>query len=320
MKSVLNLIAVTLFLGSVCASARGKHHRHNGRHGARHHKSESQPVTSEICPSGEPAKRTQLTNYYTPVISVARCDNGKNGLVNYNSHGRNGEACEQSMIDKVVKRIEGAAVVLSSTGTHMGVLVSPMGPLQEILNSGLEFSENPPPGTPDGMMHVSGVNCPLGYGSKIDGQPVCLDPFKTVACSSQHAIGDLVYIPALVGIKYPRYPGQPKLVYETYKGHDGYFSCGDIGSAIQGEHIDLFVGLINPYSEANPFRGFSNTKRFGVCWVPREDPEKRYLFHTAVDLNASFPQLSPGTLGNYLNAYLLAKAFTMNTFWNWVRD
>jgi hypothetical protein len=74
----------------------------------------------------------------------------------------------------------------------------------------------------------------------------------------------------------------------------------------------LFTAFINPYSEDNPFLKFSSTTQFGVCWIPRDlekDPERKYLFHVASDMNPSFPALGPATFANYTNEFILAGAF-----------
>ncbi|MGZ3722368.1 MAG: hypothetical protein ACXVA9_05530 [Bdellovibrionales bacterium] len=271
----------------------------------------TEPYTSERCPNAEFAKRTRMTNYYTPVMAPIKCKNGQLGLLNFSEKEKNGNACNQKTIDAVVKRMEGAGTVLSELGQFQGVLVSPRGPILEISNSGMYFSETLPKGSPDGMFHVAPPQCPLGYGSKLNGDPVCLDPFRTIACSPRHAIGDLAFIPAAVGITYPRFPGQPKEDYDRLPGHDGYFICGDIGDMIQGEHVDLFTAFINPYAAKNPFGIFSSTRKYGVCWVPNEDKdrERRYQFHKASDVNPQFPYLDEWTLANYANNRLLAQAF-----------
>lgn len=259
----------------------------------------------------------RMTNYYTPVMSAVKCKDGRLGLINYHQKEKSGDACDTSTIKGVVKRMEGAATLVSAGGQFEGVLVSPAGPLTEIKNAGIRFNENPPIGTPEGMFHVVEPQCPLGYGSKVNGEPVCLDPFKTIACPPHHAIGEVAFIPAAVDIKYPRYPGQPKAEYERLPGHDGYFACGDIGDMIQGEHVDLFTAFINPYAADNPFAKFSSTRKYGVCWAPRDadkDRERRYRFYTAMDMNRNFPYLDPWTHTTYANNRYLAQAFGMRWY------
>jgi hypothetical protein len=286
--------------------------RRHSRHRERHR--ESSPdgnETKEICPNGKFARGMRLTNYYTPVLAPVKCKEGQVGLMNLHSK-ESGDACNLGTINGVVKRTEGAGTVLTALGQFNGVLVSPAGPIAEIKKTGVRFSETLPKGSPEGMFHVAEPQCPVGYGNKINGEPVCLDPFRMIACPKQHAIGEVAFIPATVGIQFPRYPGQPKWIYENLPGSDGYFACGDIGVAIKGPHVDIFVAFINPASPQNPFRHLDGPKQ-GVCWAPKDedDPEHRYKYHTAKELNPHFPWLDPWTLAFYTNGFFLAEAFQL---------
>lgn len=307
-----------LFLLTLCATliyspAEAKRRHRHGHHRHSAHSEDDESRTSEPCPNGEFAKRMRMTNYYTPVMSAIKCKNGRLGLIN----NRGGDACSPETIKGVVKRMEGAATIISAGGQFEGVLVSPAGPLAEIKNSGVSFNDEPPIGTPEGMYHVVVPQCPLGYGSKINGEPVCLDPFKTIACPPHHPIGEVAFIPAAVDIKYPRHAGQSKAEYERLPGHDGYFVCGDIGDMIQGEHVDLFIAFINPYAPENPFIKFSSTRKYGVCWAPKDadqDRERRYKFHIATEMNRNFPYLDAWTHTTYANNRYLAQAFGMRWY------
>ncbi len=68
-------------------------------------------------------------------------------------------------------------------------------------------------------------------------------PFRTIAVDrTQIPIGSVLYIPAAKGVTVTLPSGEQVV-------HDGYFYAADVGSAIKGNHIDVFIG---PTTE-NPF-------------------------------------------------------------------
>ncbi len=78
-----------------------------------------------------------------------------------------------------------------------------------------------------GRFAVMGPEHPYGMGVK----NLPLIPLRTIAVDPSHIpIGSNVYIPQFDG-----------LVLPGGKRHDGCFTAHDIGSAIKGEHIDIFV-------------------------------------------------------------------------------
>lgn len=77
---------------------------------------------------------------------------------------------------------------------------------------------------------------PYGVGNK--NNP--LTPFKSIACDQRrYKFGSTVLIPSAVGVKLP-----------NGEIHDGVFTCEDVGGAIKGNHIDVYIG---PYKK-NPFK------------------------------------------------------------------
>ena len=71
------------------------------------------------------------------------------------------------------------------------------------------------------------------YGIGVSGQS--LRPFKSVAVDKELIrIGTQLYIPYTDGIKLP-----------DGTVHQGFFYADDVGSAIRGNHIDIFVGIEN---------------------------------------------------------------------------
>lgn len=94
---------------------------------------------------------------------------------------------------------------------------------------------------------VSGYACKYGMGAATDRsysyKMMCLEPFYSVAADlSIYHLGDVIYIPHLVGIKLP-----------TGEKHDGYVIVRDTGEAIRGKgRFDFFVGFHSVFSN-NPF-------------------------------------------------------------------
>ncbi|MEL7147027.1 MAG: 3D domain-containing protein [Bacteroidota bacterium] len=73
-----------------------------------------------------------------------------------------------------------------------------------------------------------------GYGKGTKNYQ--LHPFKSIAVDiSVIPIGSVVFIPAAVGTSYTD-------VNDGLVSHDGYFMAVDVGSAIKGNHIDVFLG------------------------------------------------------------------------------
>jgi len=82
-------------------------------------------------------------------------------------------------------------------------------------------------------------NTPYGEGS--NGNQ--LVPYRTIAVDrTLIPIGSVVYIPAARGVSVTLPSGDRAV-------HDGYFYAGDVGSAIKGNHIDVFLGI----AKQNPF-------------------------------------------------------------------
>jgi 3D (Asp-Asp-Asp) domain-containing protein len=80
---------------------------------------------------------------------------------------------------------------------------------------------------------------PYGYGTG----GFNLVPYRTIAVDrTQIPIGSVLFIPAARGMRIILPSGEPVV-------HDGYFFAADVGSAIHGNHIDVFVGT----AERNPF-------------------------------------------------------------------
>lgn len=79
------------------------------------------------------------------------------------------------------------------------------------------------------------------YGEGANGNQ--LVPYRTIAVDrTLIPIGSVVYIPAARGVTVTLPSGDRAV-------HDGYFYAGDVGSAIKGNHIDVFLGT----AKQNPF-------------------------------------------------------------------
>lgn len=102
--------------------------------------------------------------------------------------------------------------------------------------------------------------CPYGYGVRA----LCLDPFYSVAADLRiHNVGDVIYVPRLVGAKLP-----------DGSKHTGYLVIRDEGGAIIGEdRFDFFTGFFGPYDQGNVFAelGFGDKRhRFGYQKMDEE--------------------------------------------------
>lgn len=90
--------------------------------------------------------------------------------------------------------------------------------------------------------------CPYGLGDSADNvmsyKVMCLDPYRSVAADlSIYRLGDVIYMPDLVGVALPN-----GLV------HDGYLIVRDSGGGIKGVgRFDFFTGFENTSKKTNPF-------------------------------------------------------------------
>ncbi|MGI0484707.1 DUF3747 domain-containing protein [Pantanalinema rosaneae CENA516] len=87
------------------------------------------------------------------------------------------------------------------------------------------------------------------YGDGVSG--LRLVPYRTIAVDRNLIpIGSVIYIPAARGTVVTLPSGQRVT-------HDGYFYAADVGGAIEGNHIDVFLGI----AEQNPFRFVTSSPR-----------------------------------------------------------
>lgn len=71
----------------------------------------------------------------------------------------------------------------------------------------------------------------FGTGNKRNA----LIPYKSIACDqSIYKYGQIFFIPSAKGAILP-----------DSSIHDGVFTCGDVGGAIKGNHIDTFIGFVD---------------------------------------------------------------------------
>lgn len=90
------------------------------------------------------------------------------------------------------------------------------------------------------------------YGEGVQGYE--LVPYRTIAVDpTLIPIGSVVYIPAARGTTVVLPSGDRAI-------HDGYFYAADVGKAIQGNHIDVFLGITNrnpfPFVQSRPSASF----------------------------------------------------------------
>jgi 3D (Asp-Asp-Asp) domain-containing protein len=90
--------------------------------------------------------------------------------------------------------------------------------------------------------------CQFGRGANSDSKKIynnmCVDPFFSVAADlSIYKLGDVIYLPSVVG-----------LVLPTGEVHDGYFIVRDTGGSIRGHgRFDFFTGFYTSRKSLNPF-------------------------------------------------------------------
>lgn len=95
---------------------------------------------------------------------------------------------------------------------------------------------------------VNTLVCPYGLGNSNDRtmkyKTMCLDPYKSVAADlSIYRLGDVIYMPSLVGMILP-----------DGSVHDGYLIVRDSGGSIKGVgRFDFFTGFQNTAKKTNPF-------------------------------------------------------------------
>ncbi|MCK6547807.1 hypothetical protein L6R52_18285, partial [Myxococcota bacterium] len=90
-----------------------------------------------------------------------------------------------------------------------------------------------------------------------------LVPYRTLAVDPSHIpLGTVLWIPAARGV-------EVRLPSGEVVTHDGYFYAADVGGAVRGNHVDVFLGLRGK----NPFRFIqASTRATFEAYVVR-DPE-----------------------------------------------
>ncbi|WP_413559855.1 3D domain-containing protein [Bdellovibrio sp. HCB209] len=115
--------------------------------------------------------------------------------------------------------------------------------------------------------------CPFGYGVS----STCLDPYYTVAADlSLYKVGDVIYVPRLVGAPMP-----------DGSTHDGFLVIRDRGARILGEgRFDFFTGFYNHAARDNIIARLG----FG-------DPYARFDFRLATEEEAKITRERRGYPG-----------------------
>ena len=98
---------------------------------------------------------------------------------------------------------------------------------------------------------VEKSKCLYGNGAVRDNKTVfttmCLDPYFSIAADlSLYKLGEVIYIPSLVGMVLP-----------NGLFHDGYFIVRDTGGSIKGHgRFDFFAGFDSPKNKGNPLTSY----------------------------------------------------------------
>lgn len=136
----------------------------------------------------------------------------------------------------------------------------------------------------DRYFEIPKNGCRYGYGVKES----CLDPFYTLAADlSIYKPGEVIYIPAIVGVELP-----------DGSKHDGYFIIRDQGRGIEGRgRFDFFTGFFHWADSKNPF------VKLGLADVKTNIPYFRVAGEKAKEILAkrSFPKLLPTAYGGQKN-------------------
>ncbi|MGZ6471263.1 MAG: 3D domain-containing protein [Bdellovibrio sp.] len=111
------------------------------------------------------------------------------------------------------------------------------------------------------FVEVDTKRCPYGYGVKSN----CLEPYFSAAADlNYHAIGEVIFIPRLIG-----------LILPSGVLHDGYIIIRDSGGSIIGpDRFDFFTGFVDHLSKDNPFA------RLGLG-----DPKNRFEYRKVTDFS-----------------------------------
>lgn len=126
----------------------------------------------------------------------------------------------------------------------------------------------------DRYFEIEKDGCRFGYGVRSS----CLDPFYTLAADLRiYKPGDVIYVPAVVGLELP-----------DGSSHDGFFVIRDKGRGIVGRgRFDFFTGYFHWMDPKNPFN------KLGLADSGTNIPYYRVHGQTAktVLANRSYPQL-----------------------------
>lgn len=117
------------------------------------------------------------------------------------------------------------------------------------------------PNYPEGRIRWQLANGPYGDGvPPVTGAPrMILIPYRSIAVErSQIPLTSVIYIPSARGVRI--FPPSGEQDVNAPVLHDGYFYAADIGTAINGIHIDVFAGL----SSKNPFPDFIKNTSSGT--------------------------------------------------------
>ncbi|WP_291515576.1 3D domain-containing protein [Bdellovibrio sp. ArHS] len=129
-------------------------------------------------------------------------------------------------------------------------------------------------GDQERFFEIEEDGCRYGYGVNSS----CLDPFYTLAADlSIYKPGEVIYVPAVVGLQLP-----------DGSKHDGYFVIRDKGRGIIGRgRFDFFTGYYSWIDSNNPF------KKLGLGDVKTNIPYFRVTGHVATEVleRRAYPNL-----------------------------
>lgn len=121
----------------------------------------------------------------------------------------------------------------------------------------------------DGIRYRLVQGAPWGLGAAnveylSRAEPYKLIPYRSVAVDpGQIDLGSVLYIPKAKGILLPE-----------GSTHDGYFLAHDVGGAIKGNRLDLFVGMEEDVRNTFTRNGLTNMSPIEVYLVPEPEAEE----------------------------------------------
>lgn len=223
---------------------------------------ETLPAAAPLAGSGEfdlpapsPKAQSRTQSLWATYYNVHRAQNIANGEPLRTLNGRS-LGVQLTQRDWCAAAVQGTVQVMNSQRVLGTYNYAGRGPAQ------VDCSRYYPSlGKATGQVRFTPTRNPFGDGV----QGLALVPYRTIAVDpSQIPIGSVLYIPAARG-QMVTLPSGARVA------HDGYFYAADVGGAIKGRHIDVFLGT----ADRNPFPFVKSTASGSFAAYLVSDPQIR---------------------------------------------